>query len=162
MTERFNTTIVAPATGHGGAIGIVRLSGADALSIISSVFKPASGSVNISTEKGYTVHYGEIMYGGQPLDDVIVTVYRAPNSYTGEDAAEVSHHASPYVQHMLVQLFTEKGAVIASPGEFTMRAFMNGRMDLSQAEAVADLIAAETESAHRLAASQLREVYPVR
>jgi tRNA modification GTPase len=156
MKIRFDTTIAAPATGAGGAIAVIRLSGPSALDIISALFTPFSGTVEMKKEKGYSVFYGYIKDKDVVIDDVILTIYRIPNSYTGEDAAEISCHASPYIQQKIMELFVSKGVIPAQPGEFTMRAFMNGRMDLSQAEAVADLIASESEAAHCLAISQLR------
>ncbi len=155
MKAQPETTIAAPATGHGGALAIIRVSGPETLGIISSVFTSKAGT-DIINAGGYTVHYGEINEGSTFIDDVMVTLFRAPTSYTGEDAAEVSHHASPYIQRKIMELLLDRGATAALPGEFTMRAFMNGKMDLSQAEAVADIIASDSEAAHRLAATQLR------
>jgi tRNA modification GTPase len=150
-----DTTIAAPATGTGGAIGIIRVSGRGTLGIIGSLFVPA-GERGIMNAGGYSVHLGSIMNGDEFIDEVLVTVFRAPASYTGEDGAEISHHASPFIQHRIMELLLSQGATAATPGEFTMRAFMNGRIDLSQAEAVADIIAADSEAAHRLAATQMR------
>lgn len=156
MRSYSDTTIAAPASGYGGAISVIRLSGPDTFKIVSEVFTPASDKVVISESAGYTVHYGFFTEGAEQVDDVIVTLYRNPESYTGEDAAEISCHASPYVEQRILGVLVTHGAVIAMPGEFTMRAFMNGKMDLSQAEAVADLIAADSEASHRLALTQLR------
>ena len=155
MKVQPDTTIAAPATGYGGALAVIRISGPAAFDIISSLFTPASGRDMLSAG-GHTVHYGKVTDGDEYIDDVLVTLFRAPASYSGEDAAEISHHASPYIQHKLMEMLMEQGATPAMPGEFTMRAFMNGKMDLSQAEAVADIIAADSEAAHRLAATQLR------
>ena len=155
MKAQPDTTIAAPATGYGGAIAIIRVSGPATYSIISSLFTSSAGT-DILSAVGYTVHYGELRDGSSFIDDVMLTLFRSPASYTGEDAAEISHHASPYIQQKIMELLLEHGAVSASPGEFTMRAFMNGKMDLSQAEAVADIIASDSEAAHRLAATQLR------
>ena len=155
MKAQPDTTIAAPATGHGGALAIIRVSGPATIKIISSLFTSLSGT-DILTAGGYTVHHGEISDGGSFIDDVMLTLFRSPASYTGEDAAEISHHASPYVQQKIMELLIKYGAVPATPGEYTMRAFMNGKMDLSQAEAVADIIASDSEAAHRLAATQLR------
>jgi len=156
MTIKHDTTITAPATGTGGAIAVIRISGPETFRILSSIFRPVSKSADIRKQKGYTVHYGHIWENDQPVDEVLITVFREPDSYTGEDSAEISFHASPFIQHKLLELITSLGASVAMPGEFTMRAFINGKMDLSQAEAVADIIASESEAAHRLAMTQLR------
>lgn len=155
MNVQSDTTIAAPATGIGGAIGIIRVSGPGTFTMVDSLFIPA-GRKDILSAGGYTVHFGSFKKDDDFIDEVLVTLFRSPSSYTGEDAAEISHHASPYIQRRIMELFIELGAKPAMPGEFTMRAFMNGRIDLSQAEAVADLIAADSEAAHRLAATQLR------
>ncbi|MCU0379069.1 MAG: tRNA uridine-5-carboxymethylaminomethyl(34) synthesis GTPase MnmE [Bacteroidales bacterium] len=156
MTIKHDTTIAAPATGTGGAISVIRISGPDTFRIISSIFRPASQSSDFERQRGYTVHYGHIWENDHLIDEVLVTVFRKPDSYTGEDSAEISYHASPFIQNKLMELLTGLGTTVAMPGEFTMRAFMNGKMDLSQAEAVADIIASESEAAHRLAMTQLR------
>ncbi len=147
-------TIVALATPPGvGAIGVIRLSGKAALSIVQKVF----GGKDLTKQAGHTLHFGTIKNdNGKILDEVLVSVFKAPNSYTGEDIAEVSCHGSPFILKQILELFTEKGARLAQPGEFTMRAFLNGKMDLSQAEAVADLIASTSESGHRVAMRQMR------
>ncbi len=155
MKGQGDTTIAAPATGTGGAIGIIRISGPGTFAILNSLFKPAGGN-DIVAAAGYTVHYGTIESGNDFIDEVLVTLFRAPASYTGEDSAEISHHASPFIQRSIMELLIDQGVKPAMPGEFTMRAFMNGRIDLSQAEAVADIIAADSAAAHRLAATQLR------
>lgn len=142
------TTICAPATPSGGAIGIIRISGKDAISITNSIF-----SKDILSARGYTMHYGSIINN---LDDVIVSVCRAPRSYTGEDTVEISHHGSPYIQQEILKLLIEHGCTMAQPGEYTQRAFLNGKMDLSQAEAVADLIASTNQASHRIAMTQMR------
>lgn len=144
------STICAPSTAPGGAIGIIRISGPESLSITSSIF-----SKDLNNAKGYTMHYGTIT----DLDEVIVSVCRAPHSYTGEDTVEISHHGSPYIQQSIIQLLIEKGCMMAQPGEFTQRAFLNGKMDLSQAEAVADLIASTNKASHRVAMTQMRGGY---
>ncbi len=140
-------TICAIATAAGGAIGIVRISGPRTLEILSNVF-----SHNLSDALPYTIHYGHI----EDIDDVLVSVFRAPHSYTGEDAAEISCHGSRYILNKVLERLVEQGARLAAPGEFTQRAFLNGKMDLSQAEAVADLIASTNRATHDLALSQLR------
>ncbi|HNX65286.1 MAG TPA: tRNA uridine-5-carboxymethylaminomethyl(34) synthesis GTPase MnmE [Bacteroidales bacterium] len=150
------TTICAPATSGGGAIAVIRMSGEKALEVLSSVFLKDEKKVEPGNLKGYSLHFGSIYDGADFLDEVLVSVFRAPLSYTGEDMVEISCHASSHIQQRLIKLLISKGVTAAAPGEFTMRAFMNGKMDLSQAEAVADLIASESEAAHRLAANQLR------
>jgi len=155
MNLKNDTTIAAPATGTGGAIAVIRVSGPETFRIISELFTPASGT-DLREAGGYTVHYGHVKEGDEFIDDAVVTLYRASASYSGEDAAEISHHASPWIAQKIMEMLLDRGATAAMPGEFTMRAFMNGRMDLSQAEAVADIIAADSAAAHRLAASQLR------
>ena len=148
---RIEHTIVAPATIPGtGAISIIRVSGPDALRITDSVVRLASGTVGDAP--GYSLHYGEV----PGLDQVLVSVFRAPHSYTGEDSVEISTHASAYIVQEVVRLLLEAGARFAEPGEFTRRAFLNGKMDLTQAEAVADVIAAGTAAAHRVAMNQLK------
>ncbi len=140
-------TICAIATAAGGAIGIVRISGPHTLEILSHVF-----SRDLSDALPYTIHYGHI----DDIDDVLVSVFRAPHSYTGEDAAEISCHGSRYILNKVLERLVEQGARLAAPGEFTQRAFLNGKMDLSQAEAVADLIASTNRATHDLALLQLR------
>jgi len=150
------TIICAPATSGGGAIALIRLSGPGAIETLAGIFEPADKQVDILNAKGYTLIYGTITSQGEFIDEVLVSLFRAPLSYTGEDMAEISCHASPFIQHRIIEILIGKGVKAATPGEFTMRAFMNGKMDLSQAEAVADLIASDSEAAHRLAATQLR------
>lgn len=152
-----NDTICAIATPPGtGPIAIVRVSGPDSFRITDKVFVPRARNGAISQAKGYTIQYGTIRMEGEELDDVLVSVYRAPNSYTGEDSVEISCHGSFFIQKKLVELLLDKGCRYAKPGEFTLRAFLNGKFDLSQAEAVADLIAAHSRSAHDLALNQMR------
>ncbi len=147
-------TIVALATPPGiGAIGVIRLSGLNALTIVQKVF----GGKDLTQQNSHTLHFGTIKKeGGGILDEVLVSIFKAPNSYTGENIAEVSCHGSPFILNQILELFIEKGARLAQPGEFTMRAFLNGKMDLSQAEAVADLIASTSESSHSVAIRQMR------
>ena len=148
---RYEHTIVAPATTPGtGAISIIRISGPDAFRITDAVVKLAKGSV--SQAPGYSIHYGQV----PGLDDVMVSVFRAPHSYTGDDSVEISTHASAYIVQELVQKLIAAGASFAQPGEFTRRAFLNGKMDLAQAEAVADVIASNSAAAHRVAMNQLK------
>lgn len=152
MEYGLNSTICAPATHSGGAIGIIRVSGSESVSITNKVF-----SKNIEDAVGYTMHYGNIISeNGDFIDEVIVSIYRAPHSYTGEDCVEISHHGSPYIQTTILQLLISNGCAMAQPGEFTHRAFLNGKMDLSQAEAVADLIASTNKASHRVAMTQMR------
>ena len=144
-------TICALATAPGGALGIIRISGPQALEILSHVF-----SKNLTDAKPNTVHFGHIKDGTEVIDEVLVSVFRAPHSYTGEDSAEISCHGSRYILNKVLELLIQQGCRMANPGEFTMRAYLNGKMDLSQAEAVADLIAASNEANHQMAMSQLR------
>ncbi len=147
-------TIVAIATPPGiGAIGVIRLSGPDAFRIAGSVFQ----GKDLASQPSHTIHFGSIRTeDGRLLDEVLASVFRGPHSYTGEDVVEVSCHGSNYILQEALALFLRKGARLAKPGEFTLRAFLNGRMDLSQAEAVADLIASESASAHAVAIQQMR------
>lgn len=155
MTSNYSDTIVAPATIPGtGAISIVRLSGPEALSIADAVVQTKGG--RLSESKGYTLHFGEIHSGTELLDQVLVSVFRAPHSYTGEDCIEISTHASAYIVQETVRMLLNAGARLAEPGEFTRRAFLNGKMDLAQAEAVADVISSTTLAAHRVAMHQLK------
>jgi tRNA modification GTPase len=153
---RTGETICAPATGGGGAIAVIRISGSESISICEKIFFPSEIKVRLSEQRGYTIVYGEIRSGEDVIDDVLVSIFRAPHSYTGEDSIEISCHASIYIQQKILELLINHGAVPAHPGEFTQRAFLNGKMDLSQAEAVADLIASESQMAHRIAISQMR------
>lgn len=148
-------TIVALSTPPGtGALGVIRLSGAAAIRIIDEVFP----SKQLAAQPTHTLHVGSVRHpeGGHVLDEVVVSLFRGPKSYTGEDVVEVSCHGSPYIIQQLLQVFTAQGARLARPGEFTLRAFMNGRIDLSQAEAVADLIASASAGAHQIALQQMR------
>lgn len=145
-------TIAAIATASGGAIGVIRVSGDNAIDIVNGVF-----SKDLAQTTPNTVIYGEIRNApGETLDEVLVSVFRAPHSYTGEDSVEISCHGSRYILNGVLRLLIAHGASQAGPGEFTMRAFMNGKMDLSRAEAVADIIAAENRAAHRVAMNQLK------
>ena len=144
-------TICALATAPGGAIGIIRISGPRTLEILSRVF-----SKNLANADGNTIHYGHIKDGEVVVDEVLVSVFRAPHSYTGEESAEISCHGSRYILNKVLALLIENGCRQANPGEFTQRAYLNGKMDLSQAEAVADLIASTNQATHQIAMSQLR------
>lgn len=148
--------ICALATPAGGAIGIIRLSGSEAIRLTDKVFVSVSGK-QLSVAKPNTLHYGEIKdKDGHTIDDVLVSVFRAPHSYTGEDSTEISCHGSRYILQQVLQRLIEVGCRQAEPGEYTRRAYMNGKMDLSQAEAVADLIASTNKATHQMALSQLK------
>lgn len=149
-------TIVAPATAPGGALAVVRLSGTDAIALCDRFFR---GSAPLAEAQGHTVHYGRIVDGPRTIDDVLVSVFRAPHSYTGEDSVEISCHGSSYIVSEILRLAQAAGARMAQPGEFTVRAYLAGKLDLSQAEAVADLIASSSQAAHALAANQMRGGY---
>ena len=149
----FTDTIVALATPAGvGAIGVIRLSGDRAIEIVNAVFKPK----DLSTQPTHTIHYGRIESKGRVYDEVVASLYIAPRSYTKENVVEISCHGSPFIQESILQLFVEHGARFARPGEFTQRAFLNGAFDLAQAEAVADVIAADSAAAQNAALHQLR------
>lgn len=150
----YNHTVCAPATSVGtGAISVVRLSGPDTMTVVDRVVRFRKGDA--ASASGYTLKFGVI----EGLDEVLVSLYRAPHSYTGEDAAEISCHASPYIVSTLLDRLAEAGCRLAEPGEFTRRAFLNGKMDLAQAEAVADVISSSSEAQHRVAMNQLRGGY---
>lgn len=152
-----NSTICAIATAHGGAIGVVRVSGREALTIADRLFYPMPSKEPLSARAGYTLSHGEIRdSSGRVVDEVLAAVFRAPHSYTGEDSVEFMCHDSVYILHTIIQLLLDAGCTMAAPGEFTQRAFLNGKMDLSQAEAVADLIASTSEAQHRVAMNQMR------
>ncbi len=153
---RSEETICAPATSGGGAIAIIRVSGTRSINICDKIFFPLDIRTKLVEQKGYTIVYGEIRANEEIIDDVLVSIFRSPHSYTGEDSVEISCHASPYVQQKILELLIKNGAIAAQPGEFTMRAFLNGKMDLSQAEAIADLISSESKMAHKIAINQMR------
>jgi tRNA modification GTPase len=148
-----NDTICALATAPGGALGIIRVSGSQSLEILSRVFR---GSGDVQTFPANTIHYGHIKDGAEVIDEVMVSVFRAPHSYTGEDSVEISCHGSRYILNKVLELLIACGCRMAEPGEYTMRAYLNGKMDLSQAEAIADLIASTNKATHQMAMSQLR------
>ncbi len=148
-----NETIVALATAPGvGAIAVIRLSGRGCIGIVDKVFKGAK----LSDKPSHTAHFGYIMDGDTLVDEVLATLFVAPHSFTKEDSVEISTHGSPYIVNRVIQLLVKKGARLANPGEFTQRAYLNGRFDLAQAEAVADLIASENEASHLTALNQMR------
>lgn len=152
-----NNTICAIATAPGGAIGIIRISGPEAISIADKVFRPIGSDLSLSQRKAYTLAFGNIVNSeNEVVDEVLVSIFRAPHSYTGEDSVEISCHGSSYILQQVMFLLTENGCVPAGPGEFTQRAFLNGKMDLSQAEAVADLISSTNKATHDMALSQLK------
>ena len=146
-----NDTICAPATAPGGALGIIRVSGPKALDIAGSVCRCIT-----ATTPANTVHFTRLIAGTEVIDEAMVSVFKAPHSYTGEDAVEISCHGSQYIINKVLELLVKKGCRMARPGEFTQRAYLNGKMDLSQAEAVADLIASTNAATHKMALSQLR------
>ena len=149
-------TIVALATPSGaGAIAIIRLSGKNAIAIASHVFQSVSKK-DLVKQKTHTIHLGFIVDGQKVIDQVLVSIFKNPHSYTGEDVVEISCHGSTFIQQQIIQLLLRNGAKMAQPGEFTLRAFLNGKLDLSQAEAVADLIASDNEASHQIAMQQMR------
>jgi len=150
-------TIVALATPSGaGAIAVIRLSGNDAITLADSCFKSVTSKKSLKKQKTHTIHLGHIIDGERTVDEVLVSVFKNPNSYTGEDVVEVSCHGSNYIQQEIIQLFLRKGCRMATAGEFTLRAFLNAKLDLSQAEAVADLISSDNEASHQIAMQQMR------
>jgi tRNA modification GTPase len=151
-----NDNIIALATPSGaGAIAVIRISGKDAITICDAHFKSVRGKQLIN-QATHTIHLGHIVKDDKDLDEVLVSVFKNPNSYTGENVIEISCHGSPYIQQEIIQLFLRQGCRVANPGEFTLRAFLNGKLDLSQAEAVADLIASDNEASHQIAMQQMR------
>lgn len=148
--------IVAPATAAGGALSVIRISGQGAIELCDGIFR---GQRPLKEAPGHTLRYGAILDGVETVDDVVAAVFRAPHSYTGDDTVELSCHGSRYILQRILDLCIRQGARMATAGEFTARAFLAGRMDLSQAEAVADMIAAESRAAHALASSQIRGAY---
>ncbi len=149
-------TIIALASPSGsGAIAVIRISGKDAISLSGVLFKSVRGK-DLAKQKSHTIHLGHIVDGQRTLDEVLLSIFKGPNSYTGEDVIEISCHGSPYIQQQIIQLFLRKGCRMANAGEFTLRAFLNGKLDLSQAEAVADLISSENEATHQIAMQQMR------
>ena len=149
-------TICAVATPQGGALGVIRISGPEAIDIAGKIFTPR-GKQPLAERQTPCVVFGDITNDrGEQLDEVLLTMMRAPRSYTGEDTVEISCHASPYIIQQLMLHLIDKGARQAEPGEYTMRAFLNGKLDLSRAEAVADLIASSSEASHRLAMNHLK------
>lgn len=152
-----NPTICAIATAPGGAIGIIRISGSEALTIADRIFRPVGYNAPLADRKPYTLAFGNIVNAeNEVVDEVLVSIFHAPHSYTGENSVEISCHGSAYILQQVMFLLTQNGCIPAGPGEFTQRAFLNGKMDLSQAEAVADLISATNKATHDMALSQLK------
>lgn len=150
-------TICAVSTAPGaGGIAVIRVSGPEAIAICNTIFVPRTAGKDLLSQKAYTLRYGSIRRGKELIDEVLVALFRAPHSFTGEDTVEITCHGSVYIQQQIMQLLIESGCRSALPGEYTQRAFMNGKMDLSQAEAVADLIASTSAGQHRLALNQMR------
>ncbi|WP_293710914.1 tRNA uridine-5-carboxymethylaminomethyl(34) synthesis GTPase MnmE [uncultured Parabacteroides sp.] len=150
-------TICAVSTAPGaGGVAVIRVSGSEAIAICDTIFVPKTEGKNLQTQKAYTLRYGSIRRREELVDDVLVALFRAPHSFTGEDTVEITCHGSVYIQQQILQLLIEKGCRSALPGEYTQRAFLNGKMDLSQAEAVADLIASTSAGMHKLAINQMR------
>ncbi|WP_026755261.1 tRNA uridine-5-carboxymethylaminomethyl(34) synthesis GTPase MnmE [Sediminibacter sp. Hel_I_10] len=153
----YNDTIIALATASGnGAIAVLRLSGAEAIDLANAHFRSIHSGKSLKTQKSHTVHLGHVLDDQRIIDEVLVTLFKNPHSYTGEDVVEISCHGSTYIQQEILQLFLRKGCRMANAGEFTLRAFLNGKLDLSQAEAVADLIASDNEASHQVAMQQMR------
>jgi len=152
-----NDTIIALATPAGvGAISVIRLSGENAIAIVDRHFKSIKKNKTLKSQKTHTIHLGNIIQNNIILDEVLVSVFKNPNSYTGENVVEISCHGSSFIQQKIIQLFLENGCKMADNGEFTLRAFLNGKMDLSQAEAVADVIASNSAASHQIAIQQMR------
>ena len=151
------STICAISTSPGiGAIAVIRLSGSDALQIAGKVFQSPGKKKILSEQPANTNHFGQIVCKDEVIDEVVAAIFRAPHSFTGEDIVEISCHGSTFIQQKILEVLVENGARLALPGEFTQRAFLNGKMDLSQAEAVADVIASSNAAAHKLAINQMR------
>lgn len=152
----YNDTIIALATPSGvGSIAVIRISGKEAISICNRFFKSVSGK-DLTKQKTHTIHLGHIVEDNRTMDEVLVSIFKNPNSYTGEDVVEISCHGSVYIQQEILQLFLRNGCRMAQAGEFTLRAFLNGKLDLSQAEAVADVIASDSAASHQIAMQQMR------
>lgn len=157
MLNHFNDdTICAIATAQGGAIGTIRVSGSHAIAATSCIFRPVNPAHTLDSRQPYTLTFGAIVDGEEIVDEVLVALFRAPKSYTGEDTVEITCHGSQYILQRVIRMLIDNGCRLANPGEYTQRAFLNGKMDLSQAEAVADLIASTSAATHRLAISQMR------
>ncbi len=159
MINEINDTIMAIATPPGaGALGVIRVSGSRAIQNVNALFN----SKDLSTQPGFTLHYGHIVKENTLIDEVLLSLFRSPKSFTGEDVVEISCHGSSYILNQVLELLLKQGVRLAKPGEFTQRAFLNGKMDLSQAEAVADLIASDSEASHKLAMQQMKGGFKLR
>jgi tRNA modification GTPase len=157
MEQGILSTICAVSTASGiGGVALIRVSGSEAIAICDHIFHPNVEGKSIRSQLPYTLIYGNILKGVEVLDEVLVAVFHNPHSFTGEDVVEISCHGSLYIRQEILKLLVENGCHLAKPGEFTQRAFLNGKMDLSQAEAVADVIASSSEASHRLAMNQMR------
>lgn len=154
-----SSTIVAPATATGGAVAVVRMCGNEAIAIADAIFRSSNPHKRLAVAEGYTLHYGTINDGDRIIDDVVVALFRSPHSYTGDDSVEITAHGSQYIVSEILRLCIEHGARMATAGEFTRRAFLAGKMDLSRAEAVADMIASDSRWSHRVATTQMRGGY---
>jgi len=158
-----SSTICALATPPGpGAIAVFRVSGPEAISVTDKLFRARDPRKKLATLPSHTLHFGQLMDGGQVLDEVVVSLYRSPHSYTGDNVVEISCHGSTFLQQRVIELLLEQGLRLAQPGEFTLRAFRNGKLDLSQSEAVADLVAAQSRASHDMAIRQMRGGYSER
>lgn len=149
-------TICAISTAQGGAIGCIRISGSEAINVVNKIFTPINKKKKLEEVKPYSIVFGKIFSGEEVIDEVLVSIFKAPHSYTGEDSVEIACHGSSYIMQEIMRLLISSGCRLAQPGEYTQRAFLNGKMDLSQAEAVADLIASTNASTHKIAMSQMR------
>lgn len=158
-----NDTICAISTASGaGAIALIRISGPDTFKLLKQLFRPKNKTLDLNKVAGFTMHLGDLYDGIDMIDEILLGVFRAPNSYTGEDLAEISCHGSPYIQKKILELLINNNIRLAKAGEFTLRAFLNGKYDLSQAEAVADLIASNSKTSHDLAINQMRGCYSIK
>lgn len=156
IREDITTTVCAPATAQGvSAIAVIRVSGPNSIEVVSNIFIPFKGH-SLKETSGNRIRFGSIMRDNDVLDEVLISVFKAPHSFTGEDSVEIACHGSIYIQQEIILLLYKQGIKAAKPGEFTQRAFLNGKMDLAQAEAVADLIVAENEASHKIALQQMR------
>ena len=152
-----NETICALSTAPGtGAIAVIRISGSDTFAVCEQLFSPSEKKFSFSSSPSHSVHHGYFSSKGEVIDEVLITLFKAPNSYTGEDVVEISCHGSDFIQQQIINAIVDAGCRLATPGEFTLRAFLNRKFDLSQAEAVADLIASESQTSHDLALAQMR------